>query len=91
VYYKIVSEKTKPFAKQKTSVVKSEVGGLGELKDALQIAEVSNNMPTTGKYNKAAYNNGTSVDTDEVARRQDIRLVKLLYTAVNETMMPYVE
>lgn len=91
MYYKIVSEKTKPVAKQKTSIVKSEVGGLGELKDAFRVAEVSNNMPTNSKYNKSAYNNGTSVDTDEVARRQDVRLVKLLYTAVNETMMPYVE
>lgn len=51
-------------------------------------------MPSTPNYpiyDKIKYNNGSSVDKDENMRRRDTRIVKALYTAINETLLPYIE
>jgi hypothetical protein len=105
LYYNVNSNKAKSGIQPKKAdiTVKSEVkksnNSLTALKAAIEVAENCNNnlpevmpqMPANTDYNKDEYNSGTSVDRDEGARRQDVRLVKLLYSAVNETLMPYVE
>lgn len=52
---------------------------------------VSPSTPERPMYDKNKYNNGTSIDKEENSRRRDARLLKALYTAINETLLPYVE